>query len=253
MNQSPNPYATDYGYESFAGARSFAADATVDQRADFLTKTYMHLMGAILAFVAITAFLVNHPATPGIIGSVFSLPFGQLLVLGGFIGVSWLAEWWAHSSTSKPMQYAGLGLYVVAEAIFFTPLLYIASKISAPWVIPAAGITTTVVFAGLTIVVFATRKNFSFLLPALSIAGFALFAFFLVAAFVPGFNMGEWRVLLVLFGIVLASGWVLYSTSQVMHEYRVGQHVAASLSLFASIALLFWYLLQLFMSLSKRD
>jgi FtsH-binding integral membrane protein len=36
-----------------------------------------------------------------------------------------------------------------------------------------------------------------------------------------------------------------------MHEYRVGQHVAASLALFASVALLFWYILQLLMS--SRD
>jgi FtsH-binding integral membrane protein len=39
----------------------------------------------------------------------------------------------------------------------------------------------------------------------------------------------------------------------VLHHYRVGQHVAASLALFASVALLFWYILQLLMSLTSRD
>ena len=51
--------------------------------------------------------------------------------------------------------------------------------------------------------------------------------------------------------IALACGYILYDTSNVLHHYRIGQHVAASLALFASVALLFWYLVQLFMS--RRD
>ena len=48
--------------------------------------------------------------------------------------------------------------------------------------------------------------------------------------------------------IALACGYILYHTSNVLHHYRIGQHVAAALALFASVALLFWYILQLFMS-----
>ena len=48
--------------------------------------------------------------------------------------------------------------------------------------------------------------------------------------------------------IALACGYILYDTSNVLHHYRVGQHVAAALALFASVALLFWYVVQLFMS-----
>ncbi len=48
--------------------------------------------------------------------------------------------------------------------------------------------------------------------------------------------------------IALACGYILYHTSNVLHHYRIGQHVAASLALFASVALLFWYILRLFMS-----
>jgi FtsH-binding integral membrane protein len=40
----------------------------------------------------------------------------------------------------------------------------------------------------------------------------------------------------------------LYDTSNVLHHYRIGQHVAASLALFASVALLFWYIVRLFLS-----
>jgi FtsH-binding integral membrane protein len=38
----------------------------------------------------------------------------------------------------------------------------------------------------------------------------------------------------------------------VLHHYRVEQHVAASLALFASVGLLFWYILQIVISLSDR-
>jgi FtsH-binding integral membrane protein len=51
--------------------------------------------------------------------------------------------------------------------------------------------------------------------------------------------------------VVLASGYILYHTSNVLHHYGTEQYVAAALALFASVALLFWYVLQLFMSLQQ--
>ena len=48
--------------------------------------------------------------------------------------------------------------------------------------------------------------------------------------------------------IAFACAYILYDTSNVMLHYRTSQYVAASLALFASVALLFWYVLRLFMS-----
>ena len=53
--------------------------------------------------------------------------------------------------------------------------------------------------------------------------------------------------------IAFAGGSVLYTTSNVLHTYREDQHVAASLALFASIALMLWYVIQLLMSLGGDD
>ena len=47
--------------------------------------------------------------------------------------------------------------------------------------------------------------------------------------------------------MLLASGYIVYHTSQILRQYPVGSHVAASLALFASIALLFWYILRILM------
>jgi FtsH-binding integral membrane protein len=116
-------------------------------------------------------------------------------------------------------------------------------------VIPIAAITTLIMFGGLTAIVFFTRQDFSFLGTALWLAGIAAFALMVVGA-IAGFNLGMWFSVAM---VVFACGWILYDTSNVLHHYRPTQHVAASLALFASVALLFWYVLRILIALSSRD
>jgi FtsH-binding integral membrane protein len=169
-----------------------------------------------------------------------------LIVLGAFMGVSYLASSWANSQTSSGMQYAGLALYVVAEAIIFVPLLFMAANFSSGDVIPKAGIVTLGLFLGITSVVFLTRKDFSFLGPILAIGGFVALGF-IVASILFGFSLGS---LFAFVMVAFAGTAILYETSNVLHRYHTTQHVAASLTLFAAIALLFWYILSIF---SSRD
>ncbi len=237
MSYADNPYE--------APQYTFAAEAAADERASFITKTYLHLAGAVVAFIAITAGLLQLPIAQQLTESVLGTQYGYLIVLVGFMAVSWVANSWASSSTSVGMQYAGLGLYVVAESIFFVPILYIAHNFFPDdQIIPQAGLTTLVLFAGLTCVVFLTRKDFSFLRGILGLLGFAAMAY-IIAALIFGFSIGLFFTVAM---IAFACGYILYDTSNVLHHYRIGQHVAASLALFASVALLFWYVLQLFMS-----
>lgn len=219
-----------------------AADASVDERAAFIMKTYAHLVGAVFAFVGIEVGIFLTGLDEVIARITLSVPW--LLVLGLFIGVSWLANRWAMNATSPGMAYAGLGLYVVAEAILFVPLLYVAVHYSSPDVLPTAALTTLVLFGGLTGIVFITRKDFSFLKGILGVAMLGAVALIICSA-IFGFSLG---VLFSAAMVVLAGGYTLYYTSNVLHHYRTDQHVAASLALFASIALLFWYVLQIFMS-----
>jgi len=219
-----------------------AADASVDERAAFIMKTYAHLVGAVFAFVGIEVGIFLTGLDEVIARITLSVPW--LLVLGLFIGVSWLANRWAMNATSPGMAYAGLGLYVVAEAILFVPLLYVAVHYSSPDVLPTAALTTLVLFGGLTGIVFITRKDFSFLKGILGVAMLGAVALIVCSA-IFGFSLG---VLFSAAMVVLAGGYTLYYTSNVLHHYRTDQHVAASLALFASIALLFWYVLQIFMS-----
>lgn len=233
-----NTYTNTFGNNS-------AADALPEQRARFIRNTYLHLAMAILAFIGLEAYLF----ISGIAGSILSVMslgggFSWLLVLGAFMAVSWLAGRWASSQTSKPMQYLGLALYIIAEAIIFVPLLFkIATFSNNPGdVIIKAGIVALGLFLGITAVVFITRSDFSFLGPILAIGGFVALGF-IVASILFGFSLGS------LFAFIMvgfAGTAILYETSNVLHRYHTSQHVAASLTLFASIALLFWYLLSIF-------
>ena len=218
-----------------------AADAAREERVAFIRRTYAHLLGAVLAFIGIEAFLFQSGAADLIMRAMPRGNLGWLLVLGGFMAVGWVAQRWAQDRGSISTQYFGLGAYVVAEALIFVPLLWFAARVAGPDTIPAAGVYTALIFTGLTGTVFFTRKDFSFLQPALAIAGMAALGV-IVASLLFGFSLG------ILFGavmVVFASGYILFYTSKVLHSYPTGAHVAASLALFSAVALLFWYVLRI--------
>ncbi len=232
---------------SYAMTHPIAIRATESARAAFIRRTYAHLAGAILVFVGLEAALLQSGAAENVVVSLLGQGrFAWLIVLGVFMGVSWLANMWAHSETSPAVQYLGLGLYTVAEAVIFLPILYIANRFY-PGAISTAGILTLAMFAGLSLAVLITRRDFSFLAPVLTV-GSLLALGFIVCAILFGFSLG----LVFCFAMVaLISGYILYYTSAVLHHYRTDQHVAAALALFSSIATLFWYILQIVMS--SRD
>ena len=101
-----------------------AVSGAVDARARFIVRTYNHLFGAIVLFTLIEIGLFTSGMAEVIMQAMVGVSW--LLVLGGFMLVSWLASRFAHTAESKPVQYMALGGFVVAEAIIFVPLLYIA-------------------------------------------------------------------------------------------------------------------------------
>lgn len=237
-----NPYA------NFQGT-TFAISAGVSERTAFIRRTYAHLAGAVFAFMAIEVMIFQTLSEETLTRMAISMVSGWnwLLVLGAFFVVSIAADKWARSATSMPMQYVGLALYVVAEAVIFVPLLWFAQLKggqSGQNIIGMAGLMTAVLFGGLTAVVFLTRADFSWLGKYLTLAALVALGFIICAVV---FDLKLWDVFSGLM-VALAAGYILYYTSNVLHHYQLHQHVAASLALFASVALLFWYILQLLMS-----
>jgi len=210
-------------------------------RAAFLTRTYIHLFGAIIAFVMIEVALFSSGLAETIARAMLSVNW--LFILGGFMVVSWIASRAAFSAKSPVAQYAALGGFVFAEALIFVPLLYIAN-FYAPGAIESAATVTLIGFAGLTAVAFLSRKDFSFLGGLLK-WGMVLALVAIVAGVIFGFNLGTWFSV----GMVgLAGAAILYDTSNIIRKFPEDKHVGASLQLFASVALMFWYVLSLFLS-----
>ena len=224
-----------------------AAEAAPVERAAFIRRTYTLLALAIAAFIAVEAFFFLTPIAGAIFSVIATGAFGWLLVLGLFMGVSFLANKLAVSETSNALQYAGLALFIVAEAVIFVPLIMVATYYSGDSsVLLKAGITTIGLFMGITMTVFITRTDFSFLGPILAIGGFAALGF-IIASAIFGFSLGSVFAFVM---VAFAGTAILYETSNVLHRFNTKQHVAASLTLFASVALLFWYILTIF---SSRD
>ena len=213
----------------------------VDARARFITRTYNHLLGAIVGFTLFEWILFSTGTAESIARSLLGVNW--LLVLGGFMLVSWAASRAAMSSTSRSTQYAALAGFVVAEGIIFVPLLYIANEV-APGAIQSAALVTLLGFGGLTAVAMRTRKDFSFLGGMLR-WGFVVALVAIVGGVVFGFELGTWFSVAM---VGFAGAAILYDTSNVLHHFPEDRYVAASLQLFASVALMFWYVLQLFIS-----
>ncbi|MEM9226852.1 MAG: Bax inhibitor-1 family protein [Verrucomicrobiota bacterium] len=187
------------------------ADAAPDTRAQFIRRTYAHLALAVLAFVGLEAFLLQLDISRELSSKVLSAQYGWLMVLGAFMIVSWLARGMASKSDSQAVQYAGLALYVVAQAIIFVPMLLLAQYYAQDGgtnIIAQAGIITGLLFAGLTATVFITRKDFSFLGSIVTI-GFFIALGLIVAGVIFGFNMGLWFSGAM---VLLAAGAILYDT-----------------------------------------
>jgi len=217
------------------------AEQSVDTRADFIWRTYGHVAAAILLFAGIETYLFDSGLAQPMAQSMLGVNW--LLILGGFMVVGWLATHVAHTVQSKPLQYVALVGFVVAEAIIFLPLLAIAMAMQ-PGIVESAVGVTLLGTAGLTAVAFITRKDFSFLRGIL-VWGGILALVGIVASVLFGFEMGTWFSVAM---IGFAGAAVLYDTSNILHHYPQDRYVAAALQLFASVALMFWYVLRLFMS-----
>lgn len=221
---------------------------SVGARAAFIVRTYLHLFGAVLAFTLLEAALFSIPAGAegGTLASVIAsamLGTSPLFVFGGLVVVTWLFSSLAHRSMSVPLQYLALGGFVLAETLFVLPLLYLAFN-WAPGAITSAAAVTLGGFALLTFIVFWTRKDFSFLGAALRWIMLGAIALIVVSLF-TGFQLGLWFNAAM---VVVAGLAILWDTSNVLHHYPEDRHVSAALELFASIVMLFWYVLRLFIS-----
>lgn len=224
-----------------------AAEAAQEERAAFLQRTYNHVAGALFVFAVLLAIAVNTPFAEQFTKLIMGFGWiGMLGVVFGFYFVSGFAQNMAYNGESTQTQYMGLGIFILAETIIFTPLIFIAS-LKAPHLIPAAGIITLALFVALSFIAITSKKDFSFLQGIVTMGIFVAMGA-IVASMIFSFSLG---VIFSSFMIALMGAAILYQTSTIMRTFPTNMHVAASLMLFASIATMFFYVLDLLLSLQS--
>ena len=215
----------------------------VETRSQFIWKCYAHVVGAILALIAVEYYLFSSGAAGAIAQKMMGSPF---MVMAGFVGLSWAASHMAHRLESTAAQYAAFAAFVVLWAVMFVPILGYAivyGQERGVNVIQDAAVVTVFGCAALIATVMITRKDFSFL-RGVMVWGFFVAIGLIVASFAFGFDLGTWFSV----GMIGFAGLaVLYDTSNIMHHYPQDKYVAASMALFASIAMMFFYILRLFL------
>ena len=219
------------------------SNATETEKATFYKQTYKHLALAVLAFIVVETIMIKFIPVE-IILWMLSGKFIWLFIIGLF----WLGTTLSNKlafNPSRDKQYLGLGLYVILESLIFLPMIYMAVGYTGSLdILMQAAMTTLFMFTGLTAVVFLTKTDFSFLRTILIVGGFVSLGTIVVGALF-GFNLGLWFSVGM---VVLASVSILYQTDQIKNKYGTEQYVGASLQLFASVMLLFWYILRILMS-----
>jgi hypothetical protein len=219
--------------------------ATLDDvaRGEFITRVYQHLLVAIGAFIAIEALLINLGIAEAMWDFVAGNSAAWLLLLGGFMVVNWLATTAAHDVLEPSRQYAGLFGMAAAEALIFAPFLHYFFEVepNGSSTVVAAAIITAAGFAGLTAVAFVTRRDLSFLRPMLLWGGVCALVL-IGAALLFGLDLGVWFSVAM---IALAGGSILYQTQTILRRYPSEAYVGAAVQLFASVMMLFWYVLRL--------
>ena len=231
---------------AYADPRSLpVAQIGADARGRFIARVYGHLLVAIVGFVALEVFFFTSGLADGIAALLLSVPW--FLVLGVFMLAGWLASRMAESVSSPVAQYGGLAMMVASYAVLFVLPLYLAAGF--PGLIQNAALVTLAAFSGLTWFVFVTRKDFSWMGSILAWVGISALVL-IGAGLLFGFELGLFFTV----GMILFSGAaILYDTSNVLHKYPEDRYVAASLQLFASVALMFWYILSFFLSFAGND
>ena len=226
------------------------AQASPADRAKFIQNTYLHLAGAIATFIVVEFLFFQTGIAEVLFNVVVSTRFAWFIFIGGFSILGWLSRELTAKADSINLQYIGLGIYIIGEALIFAPILYLAQYYTGePNLIPTAAILTLFMFGGLTTVAFTTRKDFYFLGSILKVGAFVALGL-IVCSILFGFQLG------IIFSgamILFACAAILYDTSNIIHRYRTRQHVAASLQLFASVALLFYYVVSLLIKLNSRN
>ncbi|MFU8841758.1 MAG: Bax inhibitor-1 family protein [Nitriliruptoraceae bacterium] len=215
------------------------AQAPPEARTAYMTRVYVRLLAGLAGFILGSMALFVTGLAYSI--AAFVLSVNWLLILGGFMLVSWMSTSLLARAETVGAQYGAYAAIVAANVLLFATPLVIAQQFAPEGTITLAAQLSVVAFAALSVISIRTAKDFSFLRGFLLFGGvLALLA--IVGATLFGAGLGAWFAVAM---IGYAGAAILYDTQKVYRSYPLGTETAAAVRLFSSLTLLFWYVLQL--------
>jgi len=201
-----------------------------DDRITFLGKTY-GMLALCIAAGSIGAFISMGLAFPQ------EHPFMVLLMMMGGI---FLVQAVRHT---PGINFIALLAFGALTGMAVAPLVGMVAAKSAT-LVTQAFMTTAVAFVALTAYTFISRRDFSFLkgfvwvgLISMIVLGLSNYFFFespLLALGMSGM------------GVLLFSAFILYDTSTILRDFPNDEYIAAALTLYLDVFLLFEHILSLF-------
>ena len=223
MNYNTPPYA------------QFVADSSQDVRTTFIRKVFTLLFGSIL-----TTVIAGYVAS-GFIQTIIPLmPIIGIATFVCFLGLLFTKQ--------IPVVNAALFfLFAILQGAIIGPYLTILEA-RLPGIPAEAAWLTLSVFGALTLYVFASKKDFSFMGGFLMVAVVCL----LVAGIVMFFVHAAWLSMVYsVVGVLIFAGFVLYDTSQIMLRLQPGDEMTGAISLYLDFLNLFMFILRLLTN--RRD
>jgi len=202
-----------------------------DERISFLGKTY-GMLALCIAAGSIGAYLSMGMAFP------HEHPFMMLFIMMGGIFV---VQGVRHQPVINQLALLGFG---GLTGMAIAPLVGVVASTSGSMAVVQAFVTTAVTFVALTGYVFYSRKDFSFLkgfvwtgMIAMIVLGLSNYFFF---------ESGVLSLAMSGMGVLLFSAFILYDTSAILRDYPNDEYIAAALTLYLDVFLLFQNLLAMF-------
>lgn len=207
-----------------------ASVVQTDERIAFLGKTYGMLALCIAAGSAGAYFSMG-------LAFPYEHPFMMLFaMIGGIFAVQALRH-------TPGINFAALLGFGALTGMAIAPLVSMVSAKSG-MLVTQAFMTTAVSFVALTGYVLYSRRDFSFLKGFVWTGLIALIVLSLSNYFF--FESGMIQLAVSGMGVLLFSAFILYDTSAILRDYPNNEFIAAALTLYLDVFLLFQHLLVLF-------
>ncbi len=211
--------------------QTFVAQANPFVRAAFIRQVYGLLFGSLVLTVFSGFFCTQETMLPLIVDMYPMLIIGEIVCM---------------LILSFTRRTTGINLFIFAIfaallGAVLGPRLLMLSR-SAPGLPMTAAAITLGVFGFLTLYVFISRKDFSFMGGVLFVGLIGLLISGIMLAFFPVSGLS---VLYSLCGVMIFSGYVLYDTSMIMNRLQPGQAIVGAIELYLDLVNLFLFILRL--------